>query len=69
MSAGIRSVTGRAHQSTKSIRMVPVRKDRSRTSVQAGVISPPRPGQHRGLRRTSVRAKIGKNGYVRVHQF
>ncbi len=25
-------------------------RDRSRTSVQAGVISQPRPGQHRGLR-------------------
>ena len=33
-----------------SFRMVAVRKHRSRTSVQAGVISQPRPGQHRGLR-------------------
>jgi len=31
-------------------------RDRSRTSVQAGVISPPRPGQHRGLRGISMPA-------------
>jgi len=34
--------------------LVAVLKHRSRTSVQAGVISQPRPGQHRGLRGISM---------------
>jgi hypothetical protein len=49
-SLGKRIQLGATPGEGSSFRMVAVRKHRSRTSVQAGVISQPRPGQHRGLR-------------------